>query len=259
MKIFYGSRPSREGEAGGIMWLNAAITRYFIVICWRSQKCSPSDLVLLPCYHCLYWGNPWRYSCRSPPAPSCRCWWDLHCFYVAPVWSWLLVPSYQRSGTCSIWNINIQAGGSCRAETSVTNVRIVTWTGINLIWSVNSLIVTAGIKCDFYLPPAYEWVCRYWRSEGKVSLTPSTPRHSPARDIGSQNTAGLRLTVGRVDQNVEPGQKVQQLERQRLAPAEECGLVGESEGLLGGIKLMIKGLPGPGPSQVEMLLRRDWV
>ena len=67
------------------------------------------------------------------------------------------------------------------------------------------------------------------------------------------------MTVDRVDQNVKSRQKVQQFERQRLAPAEEGCLAGESEGLLGreGIKLMIKGLPGPGPSQVEMLLRRD--
>ena len=170
MKIFYGSRPSREREAGGIMWLNAAITRYLIVLCWRwgSQKCWqpwPS-----PCYHCLYWGNPWIYSSRSQPVPVCRCWWDLHCFYVAPVWSSLLVPSYPRSGTCSIWNINIQPPWIWGAETSVTNVRIVTWTGINLIWSVNSLIVTAGIKSDSYL--------RIWMAGQRVEIpgkTPSTP------------------------------------------------------------------------------------
>ena len=70
-------------------------------------------------------------------------------------------------------------------------------------------------------------------------LREKAARHSPSRNIGSENTGGLRLTVGRVDQNVEPRQKVQQLERQRLTPAEEGGLVGEPERLLG-IKLMIK-------------------
>ena len=39
-----------------------------------------------------------------------------------------------------------------------------------------------------------------------------------------------------MDQNVEPRQKVQQLERQRLAPAEEGGLGGESQRLLERIK-----------------------
>ena len=73
----------------------------------------------------------------------------------------------------------------------------------------------------------------------------------PARDIGCQNTAGLRLSVGRVNQNVKPRQKVQQLEGQRLTPAEECCLVGESEGLLAIID------DKRTTSQVEMLLRRD--
>ena len=56
--------------------------------------------------------------------------------------------------------------------------------------------------------------------------------YSPPRDVGRQHAAGLRLTVGRVNQDVEPGQKVQQLLGQRLATAEECCLVGEAESLL---------------------------
>ena len=91
---------------------------YYAVKCshYKILHCNVlTSTEMLPCYHCLYWGNPWRCSSRSRSVPSCQCWWDHRCFYVAPVWSSLLVQSYPQSGTYSIWNINIQARCSSRA------------------------------------------------------------------------------------------------------------------------------------------------
>ena len=60
---------------------------------------------------------------------------------------------------------------------------------------------------------------------------------SPARHIGRKDAGRLSLTVGGVHLDVEPGQEVQQLGRQCVAPAEKRGLAGESEIFLREIKM----------------------
>ena len=60
---------------------------------------------------------------------------------------------------------------------------------------------------------------------------------SPARHIGREDAGRLSLAVGGVHLDVEPGQEVQQLGRQCVAPAEKRGLAGESEIFLREIKM----------------------
>ena len=60
---------------------------------------------------------------------------------------------------------------------------------------------------------------------------------SPARHIGCEDAGRLGLAECRVHLDVEPGEEIQQLGRQCVAPAEKRGLARESEIFLREIKM----------------------